>query len=162
MIMKTFQSRQTENPSRSWKSPEFATTVAPLVAGVREADTKPAVDDLLTQWREHLAHQPEARKDDTAAIINWPARDVTAVLALLRHGLQPMTVIAVRQAGRPLPTAGPKGPESPASKQPGLVIRPAEPADLDRVTELEMGAGPRRWSAPRRRRRWPNGPAGPG
>ena len=110
-----------------------------LTMRVREADTKPAVDDLLTQWREHLAHQPEARKDDTAAIINWPARDVTAVLALLRHGLQPMTVIAVRQAGRPLPAASPKSPETPANKQPGLVIRPAEPADLDRVTELEMG-----------------------
>jgi len=101
-----------------------------LTMRLREADTKPAVDDLLTQWREHLETQPEARKDDTAAIVNWPARDVTGVLALLRHGLRPVTVIAVRQAGRPSPANTPaKGP----------VIRPAGPADLDVVTELEMG-----------------------
>ena len=101
-----------------------------LTMRLREADTKPAVDDLLTQWREHLETQPEARKDDTAAVVNWPARDVTGVLALLRHGLRPVTVIAVRQAGRPSPANTPaKGP----------VIRPAGPADLDVVTELEMG-----------------------
>ena len=43
-----------------------------------------------------------------------------------------MTVIAVRPAGRPAPAAG-------ASATQGLVIRPAVPADLDCVTELEMG-----------------------
>lgn len=32
-----------------------------------------AADDLLTQWRDHLTGQPEASKDDTAAIVNWPA-----------------------------------------------------------------------------------------
>jgi GNAT superfamily N-acetyltransferase len=118
-----------------------------LTMRLREADTQSAVDDLLTQWREHLADQPEAGKDDTAAIVNWPARDVTGVLALIRHGLQPMTVIAARPAGRPIPAASPASPASPArrlaaspaNKQPGPVIRLAEPADLDRVTELEMG-----------------------
>ena len=54
--------------------------------------------------------------------------------ALLRHGLQPLTVIAVR------PQAPPRGPSpSPASTQPGLVIRPAGPDDLDAVAELELG-----------------------
>jgi GNAT superfamily N-acetyltransferase len=103
---------------------KFVLTVRP-----READTRPALDDLLTQWRGHLETQPDAGKDDTAAIVNWPAREVTGVLALLEHGLQPMTVIAVRPAGRQVPN----------NKQPGLVIRPAGPGDLDQVTELEMG-----------------------
>src|ERR1700747_3175955 len=68
-----------------------------LSVRVREADAGPALGNLLTQWpqwHEHLAGQPEAKHDDTAAIVNWPARDVTGVLALLRHGLQPMAVIA--------------------------------------------------------------------
>ena len=66
-------------------------------------------------------------------IINWPARDVTGVPALLRHGLRPVTVIAVRPKARHA--------ASPADKpRPGLVIRPASPADLDSVAELEMGA----------------------
>jgi hypothetical protein len=38
-----------------------------LTVRAREADAGPALGDLLTQWREHLNTQPEARKDDTAA-----------------------------------------------------------------------------------------------
>lgn len=108
-----------------------AATKFVLAVRLREPDTQPALDDLLTQWREHLVGQEEAKQDDTAAIVNWPARDVTGVLALLRHGLQPMTVIAVRPARHTSParTAPPKG----------LVIRQACLGDLDRVAELEMG-----------------------
>ena len=103
-----------------------------LTMRLREADTRPAADDLLTQWHAHLKTQPEAREDDTAAIINWPARDVTGVPALLRHGLRPVTVIALRPKAR-------HAAASPADKpRPGLVIRPASPADLDSVAELEM------------------------
>ena len=115
-----------------------AATKFVLSMRLRGPDIRAAADDLLTQWREHLERQPEAEKEDTAAIVNWPARDVTGVLALLRHGLQPMSVIAVRPAGRPSPPS-PAGRPSPASTQPGLVIRPAGPDDLDAVTELEMG-----------------------
>ena len=53
------------------------------------------------------------------------------MLALLRHGLQPLTVIAVRPKARPA-NVGTAPPE-------GLVIRPASPDDLDAVTELELG-----------------------
>ena len=109
-----------------------AATKFVLSMRLRGPDVQAAADDLLTQWREHLTGLPEARKADTAAIVNWPARDVTGVLALLRHGLQPMSVIAVRPAGR-------SNPASHASMPPGLVIRPAGPDDLDAVTELEMG-----------------------
>jgi GNAT superfamily N-acetyltransferase len=117
-----------------------------LSVRLRGPDVQAAVDDLLTQWRDHLDKQPDAKDGDTAAIVNWPARDITGVLALLRHGLQPMTVIAVRPARRPTaipasPAAstGNTTPKSRAGKQHGLVIRPAEPADLGRVTGLEMG-----------------------
>ncbi len=105
-----------------------------LIARLREADTSAALGDLLGQWRDHLAGLPGAGADDTAAMITWPARDVSGVNTLLRHGLQPITVIAVRP-GRPEPgvPAGP-GPTGDAS----LVIREARPADLDAVTELEM------------------------
>jgi GNAT superfamily N-acetyltransferase len=103
-----------------------------LVARLREPDTSAALDDLLGQWRDHLADLPGTGADDTAAMITWPARDVSGVTTLLRHGLQPITVIAAR----------PVRPETTAPRPAGdvsLVIREAGPADLDVVTELEMG-----------------------
>ena len=93
----------------------------------------PALDDLLGQWRDHLAGLPEASAEDTAAMINWPARDVSGVNALLRRGMQPLTVIAVRPAGH---APAPAAVEDEAA---GLVIREARPEDLDAVTKLEMG-----------------------
>jgi hypothetical protein len=103
-----------------------------LVARLREADTSAALDDLIGQWRDHLADLPGTGADDTAAMITWPARDVSGVTTLLRHGLQPITVIAVRPA-----RAEAAAPQSAGSES--LVIREAGPADLDVVTELEMG-----------------------
>jgi GNAT superfamily N-acetyltransferase len=103
-----------------------------LIARLREADTSAALDDLLGQWRDHLAGLPGTGTDDTAAMITWPARDVSGVTTLLRHGLQPITVIAVRHA-RPEPAC------HVTTGNDGLVIRAAGPADLDAVTELEIG-----------------------
>ncbi len=102
-----------------------------LSARLRGPDLLSATDELLTIWRDHLAGLPEAREHDTAAMITWPSRDVAGVRALVRHGLQPMTVIAARPARRVMPP----GPDAPA----GLVIRPAGPGDLDAVTSLELG-----------------------
>jgi GNAT superfamily N-acetyltransferase len=65
---------------------------------LREPDTRAAADDLLTQWRDHLQGQIEAQADDTAAIVNWPSRDIHGVRALQRHGLQPITVVEPPQA----------------------------------------------------------------
>ena len=109
-----------------------AATMFVLTMRLREPDTLAAADDLLAQWRDHLAGLPGAAADDTAAVVEWPARDVTGVLALLRHGLQPFAVIAARPAGRPTPPEGPH----PA---PGLVIREAASSDLDVVTDMEVG-----------------------
>jgi GNAT superfamily N-acetyltransferase len=109
-----------------------AATKFVLTMRLREADTGLAADDLLTQWHDHLAAQPEARADDTAAIVNWPARDITGVPALLNHGLQPISVMAARPAGRPIPAERPRPAEE-------LRVRLAGPADLDVVTAMEMG-----------------------
>ena len=103
-----------------------------LVLRVRDTDTKAAADDLLGQWRDHLAGLPEAAPADTAAMISWPSRDVTGTNVLLRHGMQPLTVIAVRSAGRDQETSRSDG-------HAGLVIREAGPDDLDVVTEFELG-----------------------
>jgi GNAT superfamily N-acetyltransferase len=100
-----------------------------LVPRLREPDT---LAHLLGQWRDHLAVLPEAAAEDTAAMVSWPSRDVSGVNALLGHGLQPITVIAARPAGRAT-RAGDADP--PAD----LGIREAGPADLGAVTELEMG-----------------------
>ena len=116
-----------------------------LIVRLREADTDAALDDLLGQWRGHLVGLPEAGAGDTAAMISWPARDVTGVNALLRHGLQALTVIAVRSAptaGGAAPAASAPGGAASTSGHPapaGLVIREAGPADLDVVTEFELG-----------------------
>ena len=55
-----------------------------LILRLREPDTSVALDDLLRQWRDHLASLPEASAADTAAMVSWPARDVSGVNALLR------------------------------------------------------------------------------
>jgi GNAT superfamily N-acetyltransferase len=99
----------------------------PLIAG---ADVTGGLDQLLSQWREHLAGLPEAAAEDTAAVVTWPSRDIDGVKALLRHGLAPLAVIAVRPAGR---GGGPAVPP-PA----GLRIRRAGPADMDSVVRLGM------------------------
>ena len=120
-----------------------------LILRVRDTGTAAAVDDLLGQWRVHLAGLPEAAASDTAAMISWPSRDVTGVNALLRHGMQPLTVIAVRPAGNASaagPSAAGHSAADPSAASPsarsapaGLVIREAGPEDLDVVTEFELG-----------------------
>jgi GNAT superfamily N-acetyltransferase len=105
-----------------------------LVLRLREADTSGAADDLLGQWRDHLAGRPDTAADDTAAMVNWPARDVSGVNALLRHGMQALTVIAARPAGHAAVAT-----RHDETGHQGLVIREAGLADLGAVTELEMG-----------------------
>ncbi len=105
-----------------------------LTPRLREPDTSAALDELLAQWHDHLAGLPEAGAADSAAMVTWPARDVTGVNALLRRGMQALTVIAVRPA-EPVEPAVPAG----ARDGDGPVIREAGLGDLDAVTEFEMG-----------------------
>jgi GNAT superfamily N-acetyltransferase len=103
--------------------------LTPRLAG---PDAGRALDELLGQWRDHLAGLPEAAQQDTVAMLEWPSRDISGVNALLRHGMQAITVVAVRPAGRVTLDADSGTPA-------GVVIRAAGPDDLDAVTELEMG-----------------------
>jgi len=98
--------------------------LAPQIAG---PDVAGALDDLLSQWRDHLAAVPGTDDEDTAALVMWPSRDVHGIRTLLSHGLAPMEVIAARPTGR-----HPAG--CPAQR--GLRIRRAGPADIDAVVRL--------------------------
>ena len=118
--------------------------LAPQIAG---PDVPGALDDLLSQWRDHLAAVPGTDDEDSAALVTWPSRDIDGIRTLLRHGLVPMEVIAARRTV-PHPVgpmdAAPRAAEglavsaspdaSPA--QQGLRIRRAEPADIDAVVRL--------------------------
>ena len=95
--------------------------LTPQIAG---PDVPAALDELLTRWRDHLASVPEAAGEDTAVVLTWPTRDADGPLTLLRHGLAPRAVIAARAAGRRAATGVPL--------EPGVRIRQAGPADLDR------------------------------
>jgi ribosomal protein S18 acetylase RimI-like enzyme len=113
--------------------------LTPRVSGQNAEDT---LDRLLSQWHDHLARQPESSGDDTAAVISWPSRDVTGVRALLRHGMQPLTVLAARPARPSVPSlprqdTRHRSPVAP-SPGPGMRIRPAGPDDLNAVFALYM------------------------
>ena len=108
-------------------------TLVPRLAG---QDVGAPADLLLAQWREHLATVGATRGPDSSASVVWPSMDITGVGALLRHGLQPLTVIAVRT--RPSVPPGPPGrPAAPRGAH-GVTIRAAGPADEDVVTDLEL------------------------
>jgi GNAT superfamily N-acetyltransferase len=104
-------------------------TLVPRLAG---QDVAASADELLAQWRDHLAGVGAARGPDTSASVVWPSLDITGVQALLRHGLQPITVIAARS--RP----GTVAPPSPPRRAYGATIREAGPADEEQVIDLEL------------------------
>jgi GNAT superfamily N-acetyltransferase len=88
---------------------------------------------LLSHWRDHLAGVAASRGADTSVSVVWPSHDITGVSALLRHGLQPLTVIAARV----LPPALPPHPAAPRVAY-GVTIRAAGPADEEQVFDLEL------------------------
>jgi GNAT superfamily N-acetyltransferase len=102
-------------------------TLVPRLPG---QDVAAAVGQLLTQWRDHLAGIGAARGPDTSASVVWPSLDITGIQALLRHGLQPLTVIAARTR--------PNGPPPAPRGAYGVTIRPAVPGDEDQVLDLEL------------------------
>ena len=71
-----------------------------LNAQIAGPDVAAALDRLLSLWRDHLALVPGTEAQDTAAVVTWPSRDIDGVKPLLRHGLTPLTVAAVRSTGR--------------------------------------------------------------
>jgi GNAT superfamily N-acetyltransferase len=111
-----------------------------MVAGAGLAD---GLGQLLSQWRAHLAELPGTGDQDTAAVVNWPSRDVDGIATLLRHGLDPLEVLAVRTAPR-------RGAAHPPSDAPvphgdgdghghgGWRIRRAGPDDIEAVARLGL------------------------
>jgi GNAT superfamily N-acetyltransferase len=87
-----------------------------------------ALDVLLSRWREHLAAVPGTADRDTAATVTWPSRDVDGIATLLRHGLDPLEVIAAR-------TGPARAQPAPAC---GVLIRQAGPDDIDAVVRLGL------------------------
>lgn len=111
-----------------------------LSAAVADPDVADGLGRLLAAWREHLAGLPDAGEVDTAAVLNWPSRDADGIAALLKHGLDPLEVIAARPARR-RPSAGPRSviQNGSALRLDGqTVIRRAGIADADIVARLGL------------------------
>ena len=102
-------------------------TLVPRLPG---QDIAVPAGQLLGQWRDHLAGIGATRGPDTSASVVWPSLDIGGVDALLRHGLQPLTVIAARTR--------PNGPPQAPRRAYGVTIREADPADEEQVLDLEL------------------------
>jgi GNAT superfamily N-acetyltransferase len=115
----------------AWGAAAAQFWLTPYVAGdAAEPGIGSALYALLSGWGAHLAADQATEGEDSQATIRWPSRDTGGVRALLRHGLQPLTVIAARPAGRPLPATVP-APDD-------LRIRRAGPGDVADVTALTL------------------------
>jgi GNAT superfamily N-acetyltransferase len=101
--------------------------LTPHIAGPQ---VRPALDELLSRWRDHLAGLP-GTGGDSAAVVLWPCRDIDGIIPLQDHGFVPRGVLAAR-----VPRASP-GPGSAGAA--GVRIRRAGPADLDTVARLGLG-----------------------
>jgi GNAT superfamily N-acetyltransferase len=107
-----------------------------LTAWTAGSGMRAALDQLLSLWREHLAGLPGADEEDTAAVVNWPCRDIGGIAALVHHGLAPFGVVAARTTGR---RADHSALASAAgTEHEGLRIRRATPTDIDTVVDLGM------------------------
>ena len=119
-----------------------------LVPQITGPDVGGTLDRLLGQWRDHLAGLPGTDSQDTAAVVDWPSRDIEGVAALVRHGFAPLAVLAARVTGghpsgpadRAAPAGGSRGEGDTggATGQAGVRIRRAGPADIDVVVRLGL------------------------
>lgn len=81
------------------------------------------VDVLLRAWRRRM--DAEFPGPDSACTVTWPSRDAPAIRAFLRHGMVPISVLAVRT-----------GPPPPAHRQAEVTVRHARPEDFEEVLAL--------------------------
>jgi GNAT superfamily N-acetyltransferase len=119
----------------------YQLTAAVIGTGPAGAGLAEGLDLLLALWRDHLAGLPDAGGQDTAAVVDWPSRDVDGIAALLRHGLAPLEVLAVRSS----PARSGSSTSTPATANgrvlrlsPRLSIRRAGPADAGTVARLGL------------------------
>jgi GNAT superfamily N-acetyltransferase len=103
-----------------------------LTAHAGGPDVAAALDELLAQWRAHLASQPGADDPDSAAVISWPSRDIDGVATLLRRGFAPRGVVAACTARRQ------HAADRPGAAAADFSVRAARPADLDTVVRLGL------------------------
>lgn len=102
-------------------------------------DVAAQLDQVLSQWRDHLAEVPDSGGADTAAVVTWPSRDIDGVTPLVRRGFTPMAVIAARPTDRHPGDDRPSGGRPPADPVGGqLRIRRAGPRDLGTVVRLGL------------------------
>jgi GNAT superfamily N-acetyltransferase len=109
-----------------------------LTALIADEDVDEDLGALLSRWSDHLDRVPGTDGEDTSAVVTWPSRDVEGVAALLRHGLAPLIVVAVRRMGR---RGQPQVPDQAGPRWRGgadVRIRRAGPADIDAVTRLGL------------------------
>ena len=117
-----------------------------LSAEIAGPDVAVGLDGLLGRWREHLADIPGTGDPDTAAVVDWPCRDVDGIAVLLRHGLAPLEVLAARAVppgvARSTDTFGKTDLDPETDLDPktvdGLRIRRAEPGDFRTVARLGL------------------------
>jgi len=114
----------------TWRAAAQFWLTAHIAGDSDEPGIGAALDELLGRWRAHLAAESATTGEDSQAAVRWPSRDLAGVRALLRHSLQPLTVIAARPAGRAMPGA--------AARPGGLRVRLAGPADVAAVTALSL------------------------
>ncbi|HEX5402158.1 MAG TPA: GNAT family N-acetyltransferase [Pseudonocardiaceae bacterium] len=92
-------------------------------------DAGPGLDALLKAWRR-LMDRTGAPGVDSSCVVTWPSRDAEGSQALLAHGFQPLSVLAVR---------GPGHPPAPVARTPaGLVIRRVAGRDLDVAVQIAL------------------------
>ena len=109
-------------------------TLLPEIAG---PDIAGALDQLIGQWQDHLTSVPGACDEDTAAIINWPSRDIDGLNVMLARGLTPLNVVAAKKL-RPAPPVQQTQQAQQAQQTGGFTISRATPADLDVLTALAV------------------------
>jgi hypothetical protein len=81
-------------------------------------DVAPALDQLLSLWRDHLAELPGADGADTAALVTRPSRDIGGASTLLRRDSRRYPLS--RRARHPAIPAGPRTvPPGPRTVLPG-------------------------------------------
>ncbi|WP_235022579.1 GNAT family N-acetyltransferase [Amycolatopsis alkalitolerans] len=81
------------------------------------------MDALLRAWRRRM--DAESPGPDSACTVTWPSRDAPAIHAFLRHGMVPVSVLALR--------TGPPPAEIPPEE---VTVRLARPEDFEEVLAL--------------------------
>lgn len=110
-------------------SARYAWELFPLVG----QDAAEGVDALLRVVRGLLDRVTRPGLD-SSCVVTWPSRDIEATRVLLDHGLQPLSVLAVR----PPPATGRVAQDAQVPPPVGTTIRRARPSDLDVAVQLAL------------------------